>query len=137
VAQLRAFNMYETVEETQRREMVLGRLQRIVKAFIIQAGTEKGLSESMARETGGRIVTFGSFRLGVHSPGADVDILCVAPRHVSREDFFRIMPILLAREGGGKSITDLNTVPDTAVPVITMKFEVFWTGCSNHGCWLD
>ena len=27
-------------------------------------------------------------RMGLNEAGADIDIICVVPRHVSREDFF-------------------------------------------------
>jgi len=39
--------------------------------------------------------TFGSFKLGVHSLDADIDVLCVAPKDVSRYDFFDSFAALL------------------------------------------
>jgi len=48
----------------------------------------RGLSEAAANSAGGKIFTFGSYRLGVHGPGDDIDTLCVVPKHVSRDDFF-------------------------------------------------
>lgn len=37
---------------------------------------------------GGKIFTFGSYRLNVHAPKTDIDALCVAPRHVDRDIHF-------------------------------------------------
>ena len=40
------------------------------------------------QRTGGKAVTYGSFKLGLGERGFDLDLLAVVPRHVSREDFF-------------------------------------------------
>ena len=55
----------------------------------------RGLSEVTARNAGGKVYTFGSYRLGVHTPESDIDTLCVVPKHVSREDFFDVFEPML------------------------------------------
>lgn len=97
----------------------MGHVDALVKEFVYQASIEHGLPESAARAAGGKIFTFGSYRLGVHGPGSDIDTLCVAPKHVQREDFFRIFERLLKERD---DVTEVAAVPEAFVPLITSKF---------------
>lgn len=82
------------------REAVLGRVAALVKKFVYQVSLKRGLSEAAASAAGGKIFTFGSYRLGVHGPGSDIDTLCVVPKHVSREDFFDVFEGMLREMEG-------------------------------------
>jgi hypothetical protein len=82
------------------REIVLGRLAGLVKSFVKTVSLARGLSEAAAETAGGKIFTFGSYRLGVHGPGTDIDTLCVVPKHVSREDFFDVFEGMLRNSEG-------------------------------------
>jgi poly(A) polymerase len=115
-------------------EIVLGKVAALVKKFVYQVSIARGLSEATANAAGGKIFTFGSYRLGVHGPGTDIDTLCVVPKHVSREDFFDTFEGMLKEMdgvsvvsvcdvvhlfGGGTKL--LQGVPDAYVPVITAE----------------
>ncbi|KAL9713055.1 polynucleotide adenylyltransferase [Leucoagaricus gongylophorus] len=113
-------NMFESEEESQLREIVLGRIAELVKKFVHKVALERGLSESVANAAGGKIFTFGSYRLGVHGPGTDIDTLCVVPKHVSREDFFDIFEPMLQDLDG---VTEVSGVPEAYVPVIKTKIS--------------
>lgn len=83
------------IVSTFRRESVLGHVAALVKKFVYEISLKRGLSEAAASAAGGKIFTFGSYRLGVHGPGSDIDTLCVVPKHVSREDFFEVFEGML------------------------------------------
>ncbi|EIE77401.1 hypothetical protein RO3G_02105 [Rhizopus delemar RA 99-880] len=108
---LHEYNLFETDKEAK---------QRIVKEFVYKVSKLQGLSESVARSAGGKIFTFGSYQLGVHGAGADIDTLCVFPQHVTREHFFSIMFNMLNEL---PEVTELTSVVEAYVPVIRMHFS--------------
>ncbi|KZT50427.1 Poly(A) polymerase [Calocera cornea HHB12733] len=113
--ELRVQKSFESEAESRVREQVLGRIAGLVKQFVEKVSVSFGFSEEAARAAGAKIFTFGSYRLGVHGPGSDIDTLCVVPKHVSREHFFTVFePMLQACEG----VTEVTGVPEAYVPVI-------------------
>jgi poly(A) polymerase len=56
------------------------------------------MPEEAADKVGGKVCTFGSFRLGVNSQGGDIDTLCIAPRHIDRSDFFTSFADVLRKQ---------------------------------------
>ncbi|XVE58744.1 hypothetical protein DITRI_Ditri04bG0193500 [Diplodiscus trichospermus] len=118
---LQNVGLYESQEEAVSREEVLGRLDQIVKNWVKAISRAKGLNEQLVQEANAKIFTFGSYRLGVHGPGADIDTLCVGPRHATREeDFFGELHRMLSEM---PEVSELHPVPDAHVPVMGFKFK--------------
>ncbi|GAA5870059.1 hypothetical protein JCM16303_001884 [Sporobolomyces ruberrimus] len=115
IQELKDRGIYEGAEEGRNREMVLGRLNTLVKQFVYQSSLNHGLSEAKAREAGGKIFTFGSYRLGVHGPGSDIDTLLVVPKHVEREEFHTLFEEMLKNTEG---VLEVTSVPEAFVPII-------------------
>ncbi|KAK6128015.1 hypothetical protein DH2020_038247 [Rehmannia glutinosa] len=137
--------LYESAEETAKREVVLDRLRQIedlnvifvaassipcfatrqshiVKDWVKELTRLKGYTDQMVEDANAVIFTFGSYRLGVHGPGADIDTLCVGPSYISREeDFFYVLHNILAET---EEVSELQPVPDAHVPVMKFKFDV-------------
>ncbi|THU47379.1 hypothetical protein C4D60_Mb09t14870 [Musa balbisiana] len=113
--------LYESKEEAIKREEVLGEINKIVKSWVKQLTRQRGYSDQMVEEANAVIFTFGSYRLGVHGPGSDIDTLCVGPSYVNREeDFFIILHDILADM---EEVSELQPVPDAHVPVMRFKFH--------------
>ncbi|KAL3501798.1 hypothetical protein ACH5RR_036247 [Cinchona calisaya] len=113
--------VFESQDEASRREEVLGRLNQIIKEWVKHVTRAKGFNEQLVEEMNAMILTFGSFRLGVHGPGADMDTLCVGPVHVTRnEDFFGELHSILAEM---PDVQELNSVCDAHVPVMKFKLD--------------
>ncbi|KAI1897793.1 hypothetical protein AGOR_G00086930 [Albula goreensis] len=117
---LRPYGVFEEELELQRRILVLGKLNTLVKEWIRDISETKNLPASVIENVGGKIFTFGSYRLGVHTKGADIDALCVAPRHVERSDFFSSFYEKLKEQ---EEVKDLRAVEEAFVPVIKLSFD--------------
>ncbi|XP_062009074.1 nuclear poly(A) polymerase 1-like [Rosa rugosa] len=114
--------LYECREESLIREEVLGRLDEIVKQWVKAISRAKGFDEEFVEEANAKVFTFGSYRLGVHSPGADIDTLCVGPAYVTREEgFFGELYKMLSEMP--EEVTELNPVHEAHVPVLKFKFN--------------
>lgn len=68
------------------------------------------------------LVTFGSYRLGVHRKDSDLDLLAICPPNCSRHDFFTSLVQLLRDDN---SIAQVHPIATAYTPVI--KFVLFET----------
>ncbi|NXA04371.1 PAPOG polymerase, partial [Sapayoa aenigma] len=103
------------------RTTVLGKLNNLVKEWISELAERKNLPPSITEHLGGKIFTFGSYRLGVHTKGSsDIDALCVAPSHVERSDFFQSFFDKLKSQ---EEVRNLRAIEDAYVPVIKLDFD--------------
>lgn len=104
------------------RYKVLESLQSICDEFVKRVAREKEPKNVvLIKNARGKVFTYGSFRLGVFGPGSDIDTLVVAPKYVTRDDYFKYFPELLEAMAPKGAITDLSVVTDAFVPII--KFE--------------
>ena len=115
---LARMNVFESQEEVHRRREALVRLEEICNRWIYKKALEQNLPEHKARSSGGKIFTFGSYRLGVNFIGADIDALLVVPRFIRREEFFLEFQAVLGEE---EFVEDLLAVPEAYVPVLKMR----------------
>lgn len=117
---LEPYNVFESEQELNHRMEILAKLNTLVKQWVKDVSVKKNMPEQMAEKLGGKIYTFGSYRLGVHHRGADIDALCVAPRNIERADYFSSFFELLKQQ---PEVTECRAVEEAFVPVIKMNFD--------------
>ncbi len=114
-------NLFESEEGLKNREIVLAQLNELVQNWIqseyICHETEEDEDIIVPRI---HFLTFGSYRLGIHSPHSDIDVLCVGPKGVTRDKFFQGFGSFL------KScllVTKIILIEEAFVPLITIVFD--------------
>ncbi|KAG8528882.1 uncharacterized protein KY384_006571 [Bacidia gigantensis] len=123
ISELKKQNNFETPEETESRKVTLQLIQRITTEFVRRVSRLKNLPQSTVEAAGGKIFTYGSYRLGVYGPGSDIDTLVVVPKHVTREDFFEHFPPTLERMAPPGAVKEMTPVPDAFVPIIKLELS--------------
>ncbi|WPK27781.1 hypothetical protein PUMCH_005181 [Australozyma saopauloensis] len=120
IAELKASGSFESEQATKKRVEVLSLFQKMVQDFVYTVSKNKNMSDGMAKDAGGKIFTFGSYRLGVYGPGSDIDTLVVVPKHVSRDDFFDVFEKILRKR---PELEEIAAVTDAFVPIIKVVFS--------------
>jgi poly(A) polymerase len=123
IAELKLQNNFESPAETERRKQVLQLLQRVTIEFVKVVSRKKGLSQAAVEAAGGKIFTYGSYRLGVYGPGSDIDTLVLGPKHVVIDDFFAEFPPLLESMAPQGAVEKITPVPDAFVPLIKLELS--------------
>lgn len=113
-------DVFETEEELTHRIEVLGKLYALVRQWVKDVSVSRNIPENVAEMVGGKIYTFGSYRLGVHHKGADIDALCVTPRHINRSDYFGSFMELLQQQ---PEVTELRVSKFSILTHIVQIFE--------------
>ena len=140
---LNGLGVFESSPQRSARDKVLSSLRRRIQDWSVQLAAERSLApvpvpgltahggappaehQQSHAAYSAVLLTFGSYHLQVHSPDADIDVLCLAPRHVTRADFF-------GRGGAGAAglvgllaadphVTEMLAVPEAYTPVLKFK----------------
>merc|ERR1740128_1626133 len=111
---------FETQEGMSARAEIEKSLDILVKQWIRSAGLEKGLNYTVVESNQGMVLTYGSCKLEAADKEADMDLICIAPSFVTRDDFFNGMYNKLRKHD---SVDELRRLPDVFVPVIKFKFK--------------
>ncbi|XP_040905706.1 poly(A) polymerase type 3-like [Toxotes jaculatrix] len=117
---LRAYDIFEDDLQLRHRENVVKRLESVYKDWLKEMCKEMNLPEVVTDNVGGKISPFGSFHLGSHTKGADIDALCVGPGFLERKDFFTSFYEKLKAQ---KEVTDIQAVEEAFVPVIKLCYD--------------
>jgi poly(A) polymerase len=136
----------ESKEGIERRERVLDRMGSLCREWIKSVGQAKGLPKDVIENAGGKLFTSGSYRLGIHEPGADIDSILLGPAMCDRSDFFgRVAPQRHHADAGDEAaaaaalerdpnslaerirrhpdVTNFVAVESAAVPILTFDWE--------------
>ena len=115
-------DVYESENGQYTRGLAIDKILKAVQEWVAELAAARNVAMNRHDTVSGagvQLRIFGSTRLGVHAPDADVDVLCLAPKFVFRHDFFTSLKAKL--EGRG-DVSMLTAVPEAYTPV--MKFNI-------------
>eukprot|EP00624_Nannochloropsis_granulata_P001252 evm.model.NODE_16051_length_12503_cov_36.466129.3 len=106
-------------EQRRRRDKVL-ELRSLFLQWVQDTCRAKNLPEEVVAVAGGEVYIMGSYKLNVHEPGADIDLCCVVPLHVAREEFFTSF---LEKLRSHPKVKDLACAASAHVPIMSFALD--------------
>lgn len=134
--ELRKAGRIETRAQREQRESVMVGLAELIDSWAVRVADSLPLGGHPAFAKV-HILPFGSYRLGVNAPNADIDTVLVVPKHFQRErDFFGRADPVLGQRWKTKPrnilanclredprVVDLVEVADGHTPIMTFVFS--------------
>ncbi len=121
---LQSCGLYESIQGSERRRMVLVELEQLLNAWAesittitapVHSTADSTLDSSQNPLAMVRLVSFGSYRLGVHNSTSDLDVLALCPPEISRDEFFTSLVEILKTD---PRVKGLHPIPFAFTPVI-------------------
>ena len=78
------------------------------------------MDQSILESKKAKVLVFGSYRLGVHFAGTDIDTICVFPSFISKEEFLDGFKLYIAEK---ENITDVIKIHEAQTPIIKLKVQ--------------
>ena len=104
----------------ERWEVLIDLEQKVTDWLVLECGVSVP-SESDSNLAICKVLTFGSFRLGIIRPSSDIDTIVLIPAEVSRERFFTdFITGILANDS---DVTECLPVTDARVPVAKVQYR--------------
>jgi len=122
---LHNLGVYDSEEGLLRRKRVLEQLQEVLNLWAQSIGASTA-NENKWHRPRVALISFGSYRLGVHHPDADIDVLALSPPTCSRGDFFSSLVQMLKEND---SVEELHPISSAFTPVIKFKMDGISIDC--------
>ena len=119
---LSELGVFENLDGAKKRLLVLRNLEDVLLEWSKEIYTKIAATtddvppnDNLDKKYKLQLISFGSYRLGVHQPDADLDLLALCPPHLKRNDFFTTLVEKLKNDG---RVTGLHPIPGAYTPVL-------------------
>jgi poly(A) polymerase len=105
------------------------RHKSFARAVGASSSSEEQSRTSSSNTTTAALISFGSYRLGVHGEASDLDLLALAPPYVKRSDFFTSLVTFLQNDTYCQQV---HPIPTAYTPVIKFILQIPNNDTNNH-----
>lgn len=113
-------NLFEPQEESKHREKVQNSQNHQQQNWAVNECENMQLGIGAKKLAQVQMFTFGSYRQGVHNSGGDIDVQCVGPKFITREQFFENFGKVIQND---ENVHEFAAIPDAYVPVMKFTYK--------------
>ncbi|ETO32338.1 poly (a) polymerase type 1, partial [Reticulomyxa filosa] len=104
-------------EKSSKRDKVIAEIERMACEWVQMVSRSKGIEDTSQKAF---VCSYGSYSLGVHLDSSDIDLLCIAPVHVTSHDFFTHF---LHSLQCNPNISNILSIPTAFIPLLKFTYQ--------------